>query len=441
MTSGCWVSELLNDHGISVPPSDAFLLALCNGRNTVGEIEYIFSKTFDLERETANSCIAKSLSKLSFCIEQHKAPQAANNRYQPKTYLYDPQTGNSTNSLERFESPAEMTLVLTKKCSFRCIYCYNSSGLPIKNELSTDQWLNVIKQAKELDIVKCTLTGGEPMTHPGFFSILRKLVEKDISTYICTNGSLIDDTCIAQFKELSLPLIQISLDTPIEKEHDRLTCSRGSFSHIIHAIRELAYSGIKVYVKAVVLPESSGWIGQLIELCQGLGVSNLILDHYDLSYIGRGSNRFFLNKQQECEIKTIIESKKTHGSMNVNFLSGPRCWSGEKDIVTCGAFTQSFVIMPDGNYALCEKISNAPDMIVGNCVRMPLKAMWSSSKIDEIMELSRHKIEAPCEGCQHLAQCRTGCFAAKQFVSDNLYAPDPRCWKVAYKENQFITSA
>ena len=68
--------------------------------------------------------------------------------------------------------------------------------------MSTKEWLGVIDQAKALQIVKCILSGGEPMLHPGFFEILKKLVDSDILAYVCTNGSFIDKRIAHKFADM-----------------------------------------------------------------------------------------------------------------------------------------------------------------------------------------------------------------------------------------------
>jgi radical SAM protein with 4Fe4S-binding SPASM domain len=436
MSSGCWVSELYNDIGLSVHPFEAFVLSLCTGLYTADTLVHIVSPVFTVSLEEGSRYVDTVLHKLRACIDWLPERQSLESpRYDPQSFLYDAVPACD----ERLPSPAEMTFVLTRKCNFRCAYCYNSSGNAMNCEMETGEWLSLIRQAEELDVVKCTLTGGEPMIHPSFPSIVRKLAEDDILTYICTNGSLIDEYSVSLFREVSLPMIQISLDSAVPDIHHRVTHSSASFEKVVRAVGMMVDAGIKVYVKAVMIPDTVPDVGQLADLCAHLGVTNLILDSYDLSYEGRGDNRFFLTPGLIRMLERTVEEKKRQlkDRLNINLIASAHCWSDENDVVTCGAFQQSFVVMPDGSYPVCEKVADMSGMCIGQFPSMSVSQMWHSPGIERIMQPSLHTVSEPCSSCSQLDVCRTGCFAAKRFVSSNPYAADPRCWKSSYEHNQF----
>ncbi len=438
MDAFCWISELFSDSGTTASPMECFILSLCSGEYTTSQIAYIYRKLFQMEEAKANQDVQDTLKRLDTCISYNTTTSKIVQRYLPESFLYHPRKMEN-NPRGKFDSPAEAVFALTKNCNFKCIYCYNSSGEQKKDELCTEQWLDAVRQMKELDVVKCTLTGGEPFLHPGFFEILTSLAENDIMPYICTNGSLLNEGAISRLAELQIPLVQISLDSSSPDEHDALTCSHNTFPTITNAIKRLVSLGIRVYVKSVILPQNLRHVGELINLCHDSGVANLVLDQYDLSYGGRGGNHFFLNEEQNKWLKEIVSRKKEAiHDMNINLISGSRNWKCKDDIVMCGAMIRSFVIMPDGEYALCEKLENIPQMSVGNFKEMPIRQMWNSDKIDEILLPPKEHYEEPCRSCEYLDSCGSGCYAAKLCVDASFYAPDPKCWRANYKDNKFI---
>lgn len=434
----CWAAELLYDYGAVISPAEAFLLAHCTGEFSTGELILILSETFQLKHEKAESFLGDTFNKCYVCLEWHREREAGSQgRYLPQDFLYVPDLSLSK---ARYETPVEMVLVLTNRCNFRCIYCYNSSGAGKReSELSLSQWLELIEQAADMGIVKCTLTGGEPMLHPYFFEILEALHRHDILVYICTNGSQIGNDSVKQFVRLKQPFVQISMDSPHDFIHDRLTVTKGTLPVVKSGIRHLVSKGIRVHVKAVILPETVEDAGALIEECYKLGVSQLIIDRYDLCFTGRGDNRFFLSEEQEKAVSDTVEKKKeqVRDRMNISTVFPPRGWKNSEDIVMCGAFYRSFTVLPNGDYPLCEKVAGIPALTVGNFKKMSLREMWSSPRIQEIMQPEQSSIDPVCNSCEYLPICGTGCFAAKQFVTRELYAPDPNCWKACYVENQF----
>lgn len=435
----CWISELLNDSSKQATSKEAFILTLCNGENEYQMLVHIYANVFHFTQQKAEEKVSETLDHFSVCLTFYNAPQKIKVRYQPTDFLFD-LSEYTIETAERFSSPAEMTLVLNHTCNFRCIYCYNDSSSEEAIEMNTSEWIDIIHQAKELGVIKCTITGGEPFVHPGIFAILQELKANDILTYICTNGSLIDEEAVLKLKKLEIPVIQISLDSALEEKHHFLTQTSNTYHKVLHAIELLVEAGIKVYIKAVVLPQTVYDIEQLIDLCKAKGVSNLVLDQYDLSYVGRGSNQFFLSKEQENYVQKVVKAKKEEikKQMNINLMLGERCWKSKEDIVMCGAFYHSFIVMPNGDYSICEKLGQREGTSVGNYSNCTLKEMWASKKIEEILSPKQELLEEPCKECEYFERCKTGCFAAKQFVSDDLYAADPRCWRAKYDVNQFV---
>ncbi|MDR1324632.1 MAG: radical SAM protein [Treponema sp.] len=269
----CHLVELINDVSIQIAPIEAFLLAHCTGAYTAYDLCYIMERTFEWQSDYAQSFLRELEIKFRLFIDFKDVPVLVSAaRYAPQDFLYhaEGEIGG------RYETPVDMTLILTHRCNFRCVYCYNSSGQGAgADELSTGQWVSLIEEARDMGVLKCTLTSGEPLIHQGFFDILAALQRSNIITYICTNGSLITEETVRKLKDLDVPLIQISLDSPISTVHGTVTDSRSSFPVIIKAIRMLVEAEIKVYIKSLMLPETAPEAAALIDLCHNEGVSNI----------------------------------------------------------------------------------------------------------------------------------------------------------------------
>ncbi|MDR1324633.1 MAG: SPASM domain-containing protein [Treponema sp.] len=99
-----------------------------------------------------------------------------------------------------------------------------------------------------------------------------------------------------------------------------------------------------------------------------------------------------------------------------------------------------FAVSPEGDFPVCEKTLGIPSLTVGNFKSMSLREMWRSPRIDAIFSPPAGAIKEPCFGCECFTSCKTGCFAAKRFLTDDYYRPDPKCWKADYPHNPFIVS-
>jgi len=108
-----------------------------------------------------------------------------------------------------------MNLMVTGKCNLNCLHCFNAKdNAPLNSELSFEQILSILDQAKEIGVHAFTLTGGEPLVHPRFLDIVKAIYERDMMIFeLNTNGLLLNQKMLDLFKEIGCnPLIKISYD-------------------------------------------------------------------------------------------------------------------------------------------------------------------------------------------------------------------------------------
>ena len=109
----------------------------------------------------------------------------------------------------------KMNLMITGKCNLNCLHCFNAKdNAPLNSELTYDEIIDILDQAKDIGVHAFTLTGGEPLVHRRFLDIVRAIYERDMFIFeLNTNGLLINQKMLDTFKELGChPLIKISFD-------------------------------------------------------------------------------------------------------------------------------------------------------------------------------------------------------------------------------------
>ncbi|WP_186646206.1 radical SAM/SPASM domain-containing protein [Fluviispira vulneris] len=95
---------------------------------------------------------------------------------------------------------------LTGECKLKCFYCDRTpdrfNNIPNRIELTTDERINLINQAKELGAETVEFPGaGEPMIDPGFWSIIEHIKSIDMTSVVFTSGYHIDDKNIDRLYE------------------------------------------------------------------------------------------------------------------------------------------------------------------------------------------------------------------------------------------------
>ena len=166
----------------------------------------------------------------------------------------------------RAKIPFRYFLELTYRCNLACPYCYVGKERN-KNELTTEEWKNVIDQIPFYGIV--TLVGGEPLIRKDFVEIL-KYVSRKVwgKVHVVSNGILITDEIIKAFIKYNLLLLSVSLDG-FGENHDKNRGKDGIFDKIISNLENLKSQKPHqmVDIKTIVLPNNLDDLPKLYKLC------------------------------------------------------------------------------------------------------------------------------------------------------------------------------
>ncbi len=137
----------------------------------------------------------------------------------------------------------------SKNCNQRCSGCYIDfpSGKNVKDFISLDMIKQALNDTKPEKLECIYLTGGEPMTHPDFNSILR-LCLKRCNVCICTNASFLNEKKVRFLKKVedessnicqNQIFFRLSLAHFDELESDKIKY-RGHFRQTISALKNLS---------------------------------------------------------------------------------------------------------------------------------------------------------------------------------------------------------
>jgi len=86
-------------------------------------------------------------------------------------------------------------------------------------------------------------------------------------------------------------------------------------------------------------------------------------------------------------------------------------------------------VQSDGTIGVCEQ-ANHPELNFGNIREKKLQEIWSSREVIAFLNPDKTSVKEPCKSCEDFDKCRSGCFNFSLQYSENLFDPDPRCWKV-----------
>jgi MoaA/NifB/PqqE/SkfB family radical SAM enzyme len=119
----------------------------------------------------------------------------------------------------------KLSLVLTTRCNLDCSYCYTRR---YKWDLTTEDCLRLLVQARDQGATTVAFTGGEPSLHEGFETVIASAADLGFEVLVISNGWNWPDERIALFTSLPRARLAVSLEGRTAATHDAI---RGPGSH------------------------------------------------------------------------------------------------------------------------------------------------------------------------------------------------------------------
>jgi uncharacterized radical SAM superfamily Fe-S cluster-containing enzyme len=106
--------------------------------------------------------------------------------------------------------PIVAQIVPTRRCNLACSYCneYDDFSSPV----GTTEMLRRVDRLAALGTTIITASGGEPLLHPDFTEIIRRVRGHGIIATVITNGYPLTQTTIRNLNRAGLDYMQVSID-------------------------------------------------------------------------------------------------------------------------------------------------------------------------------------------------------------------------------------
>ena len=268
-------------------------------------------------------------------------------------------------------------------CNQKCLHCYAAGqSLADAPELSTQQWLDILRRLRSANIPQVTFTGGEPTLRAD----LAELVDAAqwFVTRLNTNGQLLTPELCAKLYDASLDSVQVTLYSADPAIHNALVGADG-FEKTVQGIRNAVAAGLIVSVNTPLCSLNTNYAATL-RFAASLGVryatcSGLIPSG---SAEGAESRATRLTEQALTQVLQEAEAVVEELGMELDFTSPG--WLPEETlralglhlIPSCGACLSNMALAPDGSIIPCQSwLSSAP---LGNMLTDDWASVWNSER-------------------------------------------------------------
>ena len=133
---------------------------------------------------------------------------------------------------EGINKPLWLLAEITYRCPLNCVFCYNPVDYAKQHqELTTNEWLSVLNQGREMGAAQLGLSGGEPLLRKDLELIVKEGRKLGYYINLITSGIGMTEARIKNLKEAGVDHIQLSFQDSTREMNDFLSSTKKYFVH------------------------------------------------------------------------------------------------------------------------------------------------------------------------------------------------------------------
>ena len=326
--------------------------------------------------------------------------------------------------------PLWLLAELTYRCPLHCVFCYNPVDFARQQaELSTDDWLRVLRQGREMGAVQLGLSGGEPLVRDDLETIVAEARGLGYYTNLLTSGVGLTPQRAAALKAAGLEHVQLSFQDSTQEMNDFLSHTK-TFDLKSRVARIIKEQGWPMVMNVVIHRMNIDHIDRIIAMAAELGAEYLELantQYYSWAYLNRDQLLPTTAQLRHAEAVTNAWREKLGDRMRIFYVT-PDYHEGHAKKCVNGWGNMFLTVAPDGTALPCHTAKMLPGLNFPNVNEHSLRDIWFDSE-----GFNRYRgtgwMKEPCSSCEHREQDLGGCRCQAFMLANDPAATDPVCVK------------
>jgi PqqA peptide cyclase len=325
------------------------------------------------------------------------------------------------------DRPFGLVAELTYRCPLACAYCSNPINLSDYNdELSTAQWQDVLKQARDLGVLQCHLSGGEPLLRRDIVDIAATSSELGLYTNLITSAIGLSRKKARELREAGLDHIQISVQADEAVLSDAIA-GIPSFERKIEAAQVVKELGWPLTLNVVLHRRNIDRIEAIVRAAERLGADRLELAN--TQYYGWGlRNRDTLlpSREQLARAEQDVRAARTRLAKDMEILYVLPDYYNEYPKPCMGGWgSRQLILTPNGGVLPCLA-AHSLGIPVPSVTEEPLAEIWTGSELFRAYR-GTEWMPSLCRNCERRDIDFGGCRCQAFQLTGDASRADPVC--------------
>jgi len=296
--------------------------------------------------------------------------------------------------------PLWLLAEITYRCPLHCVFCYNPLNYAEdKKELTTDQWKDVLRQARKMGAAQLGFSGGEPLVRDDLEELIGEAHQLGYYTNLITSGVGLTEERISKMKSLGLDHIQLSFQDSTKEMNDFLSSTK-TFdlkNRVAKLIKKYDYPMV---LNVVLHRYNLDHIGRIIEMAVEMGVEYLELantQYYAWAHVNR--DQLMPSREQLERAEAVVNEYRAKLGNKLRLLFVVPDYFEDKPKACMNGWGSVFLaVAADGSALPCHAAKTLPGLTFPNVAEEKLEDIWYRSDA-----FNRYRgfewMKEPCRSC------------------------------------------
>jgi pyrroloquinoline quinone biosynthesis protein E len=326
--------------------------------------------------------------------------------------------------------PLWLLAELTYRCPLHCAFCSNPVDYTqYSDELGTDEWIRVFREARAMGAVQLGFSGGEPLVRDDLTELVAAAHELGFYTNLITSGVGLTPQRAEALKKAGLDHIQLSFQDSSRELNDFLSSTK-TFDLKQRVARTIKDLGYPMVLNCVMHRYNLPHVGRIIEMAESMEAD--FLELANVQYYGwawRNREMLMPTRAALAAAEAVVDEQRPRldGRMKILWVV-PDYAEGKPKPCMAGWASVFLVVAPDGVALPCHSARMLPGLDFPSVRDHSIREIWQESPAFGAYR-GTGWMSSTCQSCEDKENDHGGCRCQAFLLTGDAAATDPVCPK------------